>query len=910
MSQRRGDDAHGLPRAHTRVHPIAARPIAGAPCLFHRTSRASIAPSPDGTLPASPGRLAAMDLRSVLNTSDNGDRGPPKAPVTPQQQKQPHPQALSQPHPAQSPAQYAYREYAQQQQPPPSQQQQQQQQHVSQDYPVHPHQQHQQQQPHPQQHPHGSYPQPPYQNALQHHQARDAPPPPPLRPAGSFHDVRSPGGAAHVPPQSPYRPTPTPTGAPAGAAGYPFPPQGQPEMPSPSQRHQYPPTPYQQAQQAQQAQQQQQQQPPSQHQRRDSYSQGVAGHAYVQPQQVPQTPPIGTPGASSHAYMHQRSQSTHSTPTPTSAHSQQHFGPPHALGGSPVVASQPHPADFNRQPSQPPTPIGPPPPLARQSTGFAQPPSPYQQRMSSVGQPQASPTSHPPPPPHAVQRMPSSHAAYESPVHEAPHSRPISRHGPERERESSLSVSPRTRVASLASSSDRDRPPPPAGHEPERRPTQSFQAMAVDADHAVTPAKRKLEDRSMSPRELENRQPRPPPGEVNGRVQKQPTPEPTRKKRQHRARPPAWAQSAHTLGNRPPAHPNYVLQKRPNLHINGKQEIKAERSSRQPSPEAPRAQQGSVANPPPVESGPQDILGPWEASITGIKPYEEVSKKIADFIFINAVNNRDIKEIISRGIHFEIEAKLGTLIDKDTNHRVERYLETESVLQATGRVAFRSSMTEAHHKAFNEFLNQMVIQTDPRAGTNRVQVHYKHRREIDRYFELPPELQNRLPGCVRSRLGARSRNVRVRVTYDQRTREVLDKIIKARVADIDLHMPSCPMDCRLSINLEMPWDGPVEELERVASNPTDRQPDRNKDRLSYSQGHYQVDLTQVTVTTQGPGNSQRTEKEHELEIEVSPDIVLDQGNRAMNGAPHRYQELIEGLVDNVRLLARKARDFG
>lgn len=276
----------------------------------------------------------------------------------------------------------------------------------------------------------------------------------------------------------------------------------------------------------------------------------------------------------------------------------------------------------------------------------------------------------------------------------------MSRHGPEREnslRESSLSVSPRTRVASLASSSDRDRQPPSSsgGHESERRPTQAFQPMAVDtADRAVTPAKRKLEDRSMSPRELENRQPRPPPGEVNGRVQKPPTPEPAKKRRQPRARPPTWANSAHSLGNRPPAHPNFVLQKRPNTHINGKQEIKTERTSRQPSPEAQRAQQGSVANAPPVEAGPQDILGPWEASITGIKPYEEVSKKIADFIFINAVNNRDIKEIVSRGIHFEIEAKLGTLIDKDTNHRVERFLDTETVLQDTGRVAFRSSMTE------------------------------------------------------------------------------------------------------------------------------------------------------------------------------------------------------------------------
>jgi hypothetical protein len=147
-----------------------------------------------------------------------------------------------------------------------------------------------------------------------------------------------------------------------------------------------------------------------------------------------------------------------------------------------------------------------------------------------------------------------------------------------------------------------------------------------------------------------------------------------------------------------------------------------------------------------------------------------------------------------------------------------------------------------------------VIQTDPRnpSGGKRVQVHYKHRREIDRFFDIPLALQERLPGCVRARLGSR-KNVRVRVTYDQKTKEVLAKIVKARIADLDLHLPSCPMDCRISINLEHTWDGPVEELESVASNQVERNPDRNKDRLSYKQGHYQVDLTQVTQNVPGPG---------------------------------------------------------
>ena len=155
---------------------------------------------------------------------------------------------------------------------------------------------------------------------------------------------------------------------------------------------------------------------------------------------------------------------------------------------------------------------------------------------------------------------------------------------------------------------------------------------------------------------------------------------------------------------------------------------------------------------------------------------------------------------------------------------------------------------QAHHKAFNDFLNQAVIQTDPRAlnGGGRVQVHYKHRREVDKYFELSADLQSRLPGCMLARFDRRSKTVKARVTYDQKSGDVLNKIVKARVADIDLHMPMNPMDCRVSINLEMDWDGPVQELEQLS--PNEKMPSRQKDRLSYTQGHYQIDLTQVTLS--------------------------------------------------------------
>lgn len=286
------------------------------------------------------------------------------------------------------------------------------------------------------------------------------------------------------------------------------------------------------------------------------------------------------------------------------------------------------------------------------------------------------------------------------------------------ERAQSLSVSPKTRVPSLQSNPDPLAAVAAAAAVAEAARHPPPQAMVIDTERAATPAKRKLGDRDLSPQELERKETRPPPGETNGghvpsqnrRSQPSSSPAiPVRKKRQVRRELPPWAQNIRSLGNKLPAHPSFVLQKRVHSHINGKPESKPEsktetkpesmpeggpRQSRHASPEVARPYGSQAQIAPPAEPGPQDILGPWEPSITGVKPYEELSKQVADFLFIHVINNEDMQEITSRGIQFEIEAKLGTLIDKDTNHRVDRWLSSECILQDSARVAFRSSMSE------------------------------------------------------------------------------------------------------------------------------------------------------------------------------------------------------------------------
>lgn len=97
---------------------------------------------------------------------------------------------------------------------------------------------------------------------------------------------------------------------------------------------------------------------------------------------------------------------------------------------------------------------------------------------------------------------------------------------------------------------------------------------------------------------------------------------------------------------------------------------------------------------------------------------------------------------------------------------------------------------------------------------------------------------------------------KVRVTTDQKTGRVMNKIVKARIADCNVYSPMTCFDWRISVNMEMPWAGDIDGL--VAMPGADvggggmnggaggGEGVRMKDRMSYKHLAYQIDLTQVT----------------------------------------------------------------
>lgn len=180
--------------------------------------------------------------------------------------------------------------------------------------------------------------------------------------------------------------------------------------------------------------------------------------------------------------------------------------------------------------------------------------------------------------------------------------------------------------------------------------------------------------------------------EVNGNYQRAlsstASPQQPPKKRTRYVEPPIWAQSVRKhVGTR--GVPK----------VNGKQHIPSSVSAsapvkietnghRQPSPLIPQGE--SVAN----DSDPHAsaLLGPWETSISGKKPMQEIVKQIADWIFINVIQRDDLGELSSHGVEIEIEAKLGQFIDQGT--RIHFPVTTEAIFAGGGDIRFQSAMTE------------------------------------------------------------------------------------------------------------------------------------------------------------------------------------------------------------------------
>ncbi|KAJ1727195.1 mRNA-capping enzyme subunit beta [Coemansia biformis] len=291
-----------------------------------------------------------------------------------------------------------------------------------------------------------------------------------------------------------------------------------------------------------------------------------------------------------------------------------------------------------------------------------------------------------------------------------------------------------------------------------------------------------------------------------------------------------------------------------------------------PSPTGPPA--GSLQ----IDTQPQSPMR-MEQNLFGARPAEDIVRVVADFVYTHTKDRANL----------EIEGKLGLLVDKKTGQRISLPVLSETVLADDRNTRFESNMTQQQHAMFNKLLNQRVDEAR-RADFRGSRIMYKHTREVDHFYKVD--------------------GMRVRVTRNKETGEVLGVITKNKVADLNIYSPRTKLDIRITINEEHKLDMPdMEEHKPIL--------ERHKDRLSYTQDIWSFDLTQVISPEHevgpvnpyatGPPKTAPATTTHELELEVArPDVWLAERAKVAANRPNTFHEITHTFLGNLKALAKRA----
>jgi len=203
--------------------------------------------------------------------------------------------------------------------------------------------------------------------------------------------------------------------------------------------------------------------------------------------------------------------------------------------------------------------------------------------------------------------------------------------------------------------------------------------------------------------------------------------QPTRKRPRH-DEPPIFARKASRSTSNSPLLPN-KRQTGPRSGASIKQEPQDVKSGLSQTSVPATIKEESNGHPPPPpnnvvalpkaqpELAGQGPLGPWEPSILNLIPSEEVTRIISDFLFTQVVLRDDVGAGPAgggpgQGAILEIEAKIGQLIDKNTNDRLKLPVMSECVVSKDDpnvRVNFKSSMTEVSNLSFKNVMSRSLI---------------------------------------------------------------------------------------------------------------------------------------------------------------------------------------------------------
>lgn len=286
-----------------------------------------------------------------------------------------------------------------------------------------------------------------------------------------------------------------------------------------------------------------------------------------------------------------------------------------------------------------------------------------------------------------------------------------------------------------------------------------------------------------------------------------------------------------------------------------------------------------------------------EPNISGVPAYNVIQRVVMDMLFDNVVRRAGLPQVNGIVCKFEIEAKLGKVIDRHTHNRLSLPVHTDTVLSPHAiDTAFESALTKTQYARLNKYMNDLAGHS-MRPGRSKIK--YSHPKQVDKFYQLTRAGFEALPIEVREMMDPNHRP-KLRITTDPSGTEK-DRIVKIRVGDLEIYCPQNEFDIRISVNLECSYPANYEALgyAELDSNPENSKP-RDKDRLSYQHQATSIDLTLV--------KNPKGDETFEIEVELDSDTLLREGTKVMQNQENVYTELVGQLLENAFVLSRAAVD--
>ena len=146
----------------------------------------------------------------------------------------------------------------------------------------------------------------------------------------------------------------------------------------------------------------------------------------------------------------------------------------------------------------------------------------------------------------------------------------------------------------------------------------------------------------------------------------------------------------------------------------------------------------------------------------------------------------------------------------------------------------------------------MNLAVNKSTAPDREAISYQRIKDDDQSFKLPngTPLLNQLPQVARDTLLSTGKNLQlsIRVTRDSTTKLVRENgmIMKIKLANMHVLQPLYDFDWRISVNLEVPYTGTLEDIAAVYGGQADGDYQRMKNRVSYKHlKNFSLDLTQI-----------------------------------------------------------------